>query len=715
MINWSEAYEAPISLDSSRLIGTRARRPTLWILAGCVVIFPIVIAFIVVQFPAIQIQLLDWVPKVVLALLPVSVLWGLVCYTFATDWGQRSAEYWLWAWFRHIRLHRQFDAAKLIRHHADLHVHEHALEGNDFPRGVIEVEPLNLKMNDADTLGSHIKKLHAFYLGLKYPIQIVVRAWAQNDSVERRWFIAISADTLPVLDDRLRDILAGLARAGLSGRTLNGDLFDSLQACWSPVRNGRLGPSVIQRTRNHVQVDGEYVRGLLLTRMPRTIDPNWMASILDGELPVDCSIWLDPIDNADEFDMLSMRINEWETAQVLNVTRSGYRDPDIEDQIKDAQRTRLFLRRRMLRVFRGSIGFVVRGNNLATMLRRERLLVDQLREQVGDNAVVPIDYEHDRAPLLAVPTGVPPITYLLQVVSPAAALSYPFSNSSVSMKEGVECGTSLGSNRLNRLNLFGLDNPHMIIPGTTGAGKGYWIKVYLWRLLHAYAWEKTLQVTIIQSEKDEYTALADALGSDKLGSRSQIVHVTELDQLDSLRYSHSGALRAFRDLVVYDLTKMKASERGKAIASILEGIEYAAAHRRRMRHGIVVIDELGIVLRDHDASMAIETAYRRFRSIPWASDPREVNRVAVIGLTQLPSDLLGHPNGKVYAALAETHLYLRQKPTELRVTKGVLNLSPDEVNFLETAGNGDALLVAGRARVALHLHATKEEHELACT
>jgi hypothetical protein len=89
----------------------------------------------------------------------------------------------------------------------------------------------------------------------------------------------------------------------------------------------------------------------------------------------------------------------------------------------------------------------------------------------------------------------------------------------------------------------------------------------------------------------------------------------------------------------------------------------------------------------------------------------------VIGMTQLPTDFLGeeHPDGKVYIGLADTHLYLRQKPTELEVTKKPLDLTPDEVTFLQTAGNGDALLVAGQTRVALHLQATEAEHVIAKT
>lgn len=736
-IDFGAAYEAPISLDAERLIGTRSRRSTLWTLAAGAVLVPIIAAFVAVQLPAVQALFLPWVIGAVTASLPLGALWLLLCYVLGADWGQRRAEYWLRAWLRHRRLPRRWGEPELRAHHADLHVDQHILVGADYPRGVVEiVGTVNLQMTDAETLAGHVRKLHAFFMGLRFPIQIVVRAWAGADAqVERRWFVAVTADSATVLDERLRDIQMSLHRAGLGGRPLNGDLFDSLQVCWTTHPAGtRLGPHGLVRERGHVVVDGEYVRGFVLSKFPRTIEPNWLAPLLDGDTPIDFAMWLDPIDNTDELAALSDRVNEWETAQVLNFTRSGYRDPDLDDQIKDASRTRLMLHRRMLRVFRGSIGFVVRGTTVVEMALRERVLGDHLRETVGDDAVIPLDYEQDHAPLLVVPTGTPPITYLLQMVSPAVAMSYPFSNSCVSMKDGVECGTSIGSKRVNRLNLFGLTNPHMIVPATSGAGKGYWLKVFLWRLLHQ---DDEVYVRIIQSEKDEYTALAEALGP----QRAQVIRITRLDQLSAERRARPGVVRyetrwhqqnvigmhetieplvdergrlwAFRDLVVYDLTRMDAHERGTAVAFLLNAIEQSARYHRR-RRGVVVIDELGIVLRDEAAGFAIETAYRRFRSIPWDNNPREVNRIAMIGLTQRPSDLLG-TRWKVLADLSETHLYLRQKSTEIRGVAKSANLSPDEVAFLETCDDGDGLLVAGRARVGLHLFATPEEHEFART
>lgn len=757
-VDWSVAYEAPISLDAGRLIGTRARRPTLWTLAAVGIAIPVLAAFVMLLIPSINAYVPQWIVDADPWTLPPLGLWIVICYALGTSWGNRPAEYRLSREWRYRRLPRKMDDKAVARHHAtyslretNVPIAEHVIDAENFPRAVIEVQTISLTMRDAESLSNAIKKMHMFLLGLRFPIRIVVRATQNVGYVDRRHFIAVEAETDELLGERVKELIHALSRAGLGGRALNGDLFRSLQYCWG-VRSHTttLGPSSLDRDRRHVTVDRqEVVRGFAMAKYPRTIEPNWLSGILDGELAVDFSMYLDPIDNATELDVLSGRISEWETAQVLNVSKSGFRDPDIDDQIKDAARTRLYLRQRKLRVFSGAVHFVVRGATVKEAEDRERLLMTTLREHVGDQALIPLDTEHDYAPILATPLGQPPAMYPLQLVSPAVAMGHPFSNTSIRMKDGVEVGTSLGSKRQNTLNTWLLDNPHMVVPGTTGSGKGFWLKVFVWRLLHLHpGW----RVWIIQSEKDEYRSLVDAMPSSPRSHpkrealyshevesadefsllmnaqeahhwqalRGETIQILSLDEFDDkvFQKTYGGKLTPRllgQQLTLYDLTRMPEQDRGKGIARLIKAIDNDAQHDTQQTLGYVALDELGIVLKDKEAADAIEVAYRRFRSIPHLDNPKVVSRRGMIGLTQLPSDLLGNTNGKVYASLSETHLYLRQQPAELRVTKGPLNLTPDEVEFLETCDNGDALLVAGRSRVALHLYAEPEEEAFAVT
>jgi hypothetical protein len=715
-IDWAAAYEAPTSLDAERMLGTRRRRSALWTLGAAAAVIPVVVACFVLLYLGFE-----WAPFLAVPLPP----WLLVCYVFGADWGGKPFEHWLRVWWHSRRLPHTLEAGTLVKHHVALQLDEHRIETADGLYGaVVEVSTINLRMADNDTLGGHIKRLHAWYVGLRWPVQIVVRAWRRADGlIVRRWFVAVQAESHELLEGHLADVLHGLKRAGLEGRPLNGDLFETLQTCWShKPPTDRLGPFTIKRARSHVIVDGEYVRGFVLTSLPRIVEPNWLASLMDGDLPVDLSLWLEPIENADELQALSDRINEWETAQVIYFNRSGYRDPDIDDYIRDAKRTREQLRRPgVLRVFRAVVGIAVRAQTEKGLADIERLVIDQLREHIGPGPAIPIDWEQDRTPLIGVPTGAPPVYYPIRVVTPALARSHPFSNSSLTMTGGVPCGTSTGSQRENTLNLWTLTNPHMDVLATSGAGKGYWVKVFILRVLRMFP---ERHVWIIQAEKDEYTTLADAAPTHHFSHpdlpswhRGAVIRITSLAELDGKLWTHKPGWLAGEQLTVYDLTQMPADDRGTAIAEILHAIEQAAERDSGETWGHVVIDELGIVLRSPEAAAAIEIAYRRFRSIPHRSDPHTVSRRGMIGISQRPSDLLANKNGpgKVIADLAETHVYLKMKSTELKVVRGDLNLTPEEADYLELAAEGDGLLTAGRVRVGFHLYATPEEHEVART
>lgn len=701
---WSRAYEAPISLDEARMIGTRARRPTLWTLAafgGALIVGALCL----------------WLDMPLLAI--VATFWLLHCYVFANNWGQRPAEYWLGVWKRHRLLPRLMDAAAVKTHHAAYTLQDHMIIDHETrtPRGVVCIDQtVNLRLTDDATLGTTIKRLGVFLNGLRSPIQIVIRATRQPDGlIERHWYIATIGATDALLQDNLAAIVSGLARAGLKGHAMNGDLFDALQACWSTM-NTSIGPIRLDRHKEYARVDNDYVRGFLLKAMPRTVEPNWLAPLLDGDLPVDFSLWLEPTENANENQYLIDRINEWETAQWLNLNKGGYRDPDLDDCIKDAQRTRLLLRHRELRVFRSSMGFVIRSTSETELAALEQQLVIHVREQVGNDALVPLDWEHDRAVRMVVPLGEPAAEWPLRTVTPAIARGYMFSNSSLSHTNGVDVGTSIGSQRQNKLNLFSLSNPHMVVLGGSGSGKGYWIKVYLWRLLHM---PEPVRVFIIQAERDEYSALADAMEDTDYGlagtsSRGEVVRCYSQADVERLTYG-IGMLRPYRDLTVFDLTPMESEDRGHAIAMLLAAIKRDASHVRRRRHAVCVVDELGIILDSDEAAKALAAAYRTFRSIPWVENPQEVNRVAMIGASQRPSDLLKHPVGKVIIDLAMTHFYLRQKSTELKPVASLLNLSTDEQSLLDGAENGTGLLVADMARIGIHLYARPEEESFAKT
>src|ERR1700693_6320659 len=78
------------------------------------------------------------------------------------------------------------------------------------------------------------------------------------------------------------------------------ELAGVLNGCLTPrPRQSRMGPAVVDTSAScSLLVDGEYVRAFDLGKLPPTIVTDWAAPLLDGDLPLDVSIDVEPLDLA---------------------------------------------------------------------------------------------------------------------------------------------------------------------------------------------------------------------------------------------------------------------------------------------------------------------------------------------------------------------------------------------------------------------------------
>ena len=61
----------------------------------------------------------------------------------------------------------------------------------------------------------------------------------------------------------------------------------------------RFGPALVDvGVSGHLVTDGEYARGFDLGKLPPTIVTDWAAPLLDGDLPLDVSIDIEPLELA---------------------------------------------------------------------------------------------------------------------------------------------------------------------------------------------------------------------------------------------------------------------------------------------------------------------------------------------------------------------------------------------------------------------------------
>jgi DNA helicase HerA-like ATPase len=84
-------------------------------------------------------------------------------------------------------------------------------------------------------------------------------------------------------------------------------------------------------------------------------------------------------------------------------------------------------------------------------------------------------------------------------------------------------------------------------------------------------------------------------------------------------------------------------------------------------------------------------------------------------VTQDAADILATDTGRAVISNAATQILLRQAPQAIDAVADAYRLTDGERAFLLTAGQGDALLIAGTHRVAFHTIADDAEADLVHT
>ena len=118
--------------------------------------------------------------------------------------------------------------------------------------------------------------------------------------VDRERYLVVPAEDLESLGDRCASLEASMRRIGLPMERISDpdELRGALSAFLTP-RPRQFGPAVVDISASgHLVADGEYVRAFDLGKLLPTITTDWLAPLLDGDLPLKCPLtcsrWTSP-------------------------------------------------------------------------------------------------------------------------------------------------------------------------------------------------------------------------------------------------------------------------------------------------------------------------------------------------------------------------------------------------------------------------------------
>lgn len=582
------------------------------------------------------------------------------------------------------------------------------------PRAVYRVPTINLDTASAPTRRSARAKWGALVNGLPHPIQIVIRsrsvttlpvlerikhagsnsarelaAWLgahlhETELVERERYLVVPAEDLEALTDRCASLEASMRRIGLPMERLTAtdQLRDVVGAFLTP-RRGQFGPAIVDiSASSHLLVDGQYVRAYDLGKLPPTILTDWMVPLLDGDLPLDVSIDIQPLDLA------------WAKLQLdsrRNALESSAPTPGRAVALEQIAGLRMAYERRQTLPQRLSITVVVRGPDRAALDRRCR----RLRQRARDlGATVRLLRWEQRAGWLAVvPVRRTPLPRRgLPVETGTVARTYPWSAGTLAVEGGVPFGVASAAPVTFTTAAPHNKNRHMCWYGTSGAGKGYSLRVLLSRERFANG----LRIYgIDQDEQQEYAGRFCAY------LRGASVPIRSLDDAEAFQF----AAIASPDVVIWDLHESDERDRGAIFAALkAKLVTHLLAHPGR---AAFIVDEAVTVTDDELGARTLGDLVRRGRH--WGLE--------VHVLTQRVTDWFETRVGRTIQSVAASKWFGQLEPRELYEIAPSLGLSPEERDRIERAGQGEGLLVTVGRRVWVNLygHTSPGEYAMANT
>jgi len=370
------------------------------------------------------------------------------------------------------------------------------------PQAVYRVPTVNLDTASAATRRGARAQWGAILNALPQPIQVVVcgtpattlpverikahgsphaqdlAAWLSAhlqgaQLVARERFLVVPAEDIETLSDRCANLEASMRRIGLPMERLTSPeaLRDALSGFLTPRRH-QFGPAIVDvSASDRLTVDGECVRALDLGKLPPTIVTDWASPLLDGDLPLDISIDVEPLDLA------------WAKLQLdarRNALESSAPTPGRQVALEQIAGLRMAYERRQTLPMRMAVTVVVRGPDRHPLERRTK----RLRQRVKDlDAELRLLRWEQRAGWLAVdPLRRPPLPRRgLPVETGTVARTYPWSAGTLAVEGGVPFGVAASTVVTLTMAAPRNKNRQCCWYGTSGAGKGYSLRVLLSR------------------------------------------------------------------------------------------------------------------------------------------------------------------------------------------------------------------------------------------
>jgi conjugal transfer ATP-binding protein TraC len=271
-----------------------------------------------------------------------------------------------------------------------------------------------------------------------------------------------------------------------------------------------IAPSAIEVGRDHLRLDDQYVRTLVVTGYPRSVRPGWLNPLLDTDLPMELSVHLRPLETSQMLSALSHKLVQLHSSRLLAARGGRLADPEREIAYEDAERLRDALQRGEERIFAVSLYLLLRADTLAELDALTRRVEGLLGGMLAQSRIALL--EQDVGFHACLPAGQDRLLRSRNLDTSSLAMMFPFAGNTLTMDRGILYGIAQPSHTPVILDPFdtGLENANLVVFAKSGAGKSYFTKLLALRSL------LTGTEFLVIDPEDEYQTLASAVGGQSI-------------------------------------------------------------------------------------------------------------------------------------------------------------------------------------------------------
>ncbi|MBP3197604.1 MAG: PrgI family protein [Butyrivibrio sp.] len=562
-----------------------------------------------------------------------------------------------------------------------------------------------------------------------------------------------------------------------------------------------IAPEYMEFRAKHIQIEDEFYRVLYLNNLPKSLQDEFFAELVDQDFPITTTLSIQPVAQDKGLRIVKKQLTGIEANKIdaeKRAIKSGYSPETIPHSIKDAhvQAEELYddMLNKNQKMFFVTITCLVHGNDLDELDANCNLVMSIARKYTCQLQCLTIQQEE--AWRVTLPFGYHPHDMCVDraLTTESSSIFMPFRNQELFHSGGFYYGRNSISQNLVIVNRTAMKTPSGFILGSSGSGKSFAVKR---EMLNVFLDDDKTGILVIDPE-NEYSAICKCFGGTviKISADSEYyinpMDMTEdygLDEDDDpsitpLSTKKEKALKKKSDYILSIIERM-ISMGGSDTASMItpsqktivdrcvrkayaeyldhdfdinylptlmdlqdaldeegelsvdahyvaEGVEYFTrgsmdvfSHRTNVdvnnRFVVFNVRDLGEQLRQIALIIVFDFIWNRmvenknrgvrtycycdeihvmFKSYYSAEYLKQLYKrgrkygLVITGITQDIEDLLRSDQARGMLSNSDFIMMLNQKPENLRVLAGMLNISESQMGYVTNADSGNGLLFA---------------------